>query len=316
MIGLTYAAAPFYSAFCRATGYEGTPQQVKANTDAEGRRVLRVGFDANVAPGLDWSFEPEAESVRLLTGKTVTVFFRVRNLSDRPSGGPATFNVTPEVSGEYFNKISCFCFTTQHLGPHESAEWPVVFFLDPALEKEQSMARVDSITLSYTIFAPPAESRGGGSADRAGPGGMIMNGRKTMTDAAASGPAGSFHLVEPSPWPLVGAAFAFLSAFGLILFMQVSSVRTAAILAIGVAGILFTMVGWWRDVVTEAQGGYHNMIVRHGLTFGMILFIASEVMFFVAWFWAFFWTRSILPMRRPMGFSISAAESGRRRARR
>ncbi len=61
MIGLTYAAAPFYSAFCRATGYEGTPQVVKANTDAEGRRILRVGFDANVAPGLGWSFEPEVE---------------------------------------------------------------------------------------------------------------------------------------------------------------------------------------------------------------------------------------------------------------
>ena len=70
MIGLTYAAAPFYSAFCRATGYEGTPQQVKANTDAEGHRILRVGFDANVAPGLDWSFEPEVESIRLRTGQT------------------------------------------------------------------------------------------------------------------------------------------------------------------------------------------------------------------------------------------------------
>ncbi len=61
MIGLTYAAAPFYSAFCRATGYEGTPQRVDANMDAEGRRILRVGFDANVAPGLDWSFAPEIE---------------------------------------------------------------------------------------------------------------------------------------------------------------------------------------------------------------------------------------------------------------
>ena len=62
------------------------------------------------------------------------------------------------------------------------------------------------------------------------------------------------------------------------------------ILTIGVAGILFTMAGWWRDVVLEAQDGYHNIIVRHGLTLGMILFIASEVMFFVAWFWAFFWS--------------------------
>ena len=96
----------------------------------------------------------------------------MRNLSDSPTEGHATFNVTPEVSGGYFDKISCFCFTTQHLGPHESAEWPVVFFLDPALEKDPSMARVDSITLSYTMFAPPAEKPAAGrSADRGGPAG-------------------------------------------------------------------------------------------------------------------------------------------------
>jgi cytochrome c oxidase assembly protein subunit 11 len=145
---------------------------VKANTDAEGHRILRVGFDANVAPGLDWRLEPEDESIRVRTGKTVTVYFRVKNLSDRPTEGHATFNVAPEVSGGYFDKISCFCFSTQHLGPHESAEWPVVFFLDPALEKDPSMARVDSITLSYTMFAPPAEKPSAGrSADRAGPAG-------------------------------------------------------------------------------------------------------------------------------------------------
>jgi cytochrome c oxidase assembly protein subunit 11 len=172
MIGLTYAAAPFYSAFCRATGYEGTPQKVKANTDSEGHRILRVGFDSNIAPGLNWRLEPEVESIRVRTGKTVTVFFRVQNLSDMPTEGHATFNVMPEVSGGYFDKISCFCFSTQHLGPHESAEWPVVFFLDPALEKDPSMARVDSITLSYTMFAPPAEKPSAGrSADRGGPAG-------------------------------------------------------------------------------------------------------------------------------------------------
>ena len=172
MIGLTYAAAPFYSAFCRATGYEGTPQQVKANTDAEGHRILRVGFDANIAPGLNWHLEPEVESIQVRTGKTVTVYFRAQNLSDMPTEGHATFNVQPEVSGGYFDKISCFCFSTQHLGPHESAEWPVVFFLDPALEKDPSMARVDSITLSNTMFAPPAEKPTvGRSADRGGPAG-------------------------------------------------------------------------------------------------------------------------------------------------
>ena len=172
MIALTYAAAPFYAAFCRATGYEGAPQRVKANTDAEGRRILRVGFDANVAPGLDWRLEPETESVRLRTGKTATVYFRVKSLSDSPTEGRATFNVTPEVSGGYFDKIACFCFSTQHLGPHESAEWPVVFFLDPSLENDPSMARVNSITLSYTMFAPPPEKPASGrSAGRLGPAG-------------------------------------------------------------------------------------------------------------------------------------------------
>jgi cytochrome c oxidase assembly protein subunit 11 len=172
MIGLTYAAAPFYAAFCRATGYEGTPQVVKTTVDSNGARTLRVAFDANVAPGLGWSFEPETDSIRLRTGKTATVYFRVRNLRDNEASARATFNVTPEVSGAWFDKISCFCFTEQHLGPHESAEWPVVFFLDPKLETDPSMARVDSITLSYTLFATPAEKPSReSSGDRASPAG-------------------------------------------------------------------------------------------------------------------------------------------------
>jgi cytochrome c oxidase assembly protein subunit 11 len=155
MIGLTYAAVPFYAAFCRATGYEGTPQIANSDAGNQGRRSLRVAFDANVAPGLAWSFEPETDAVVARTGRTVTVFFRARNLSNKPTAANAVFNVTPEVSGAWFDKIQCFCFSEQHLGPHESAEWPVVFFLDPKLETDESMARVDSITLSYTLFAAP-----------------------------------------------------------------------------------------------------------------------------------------------------------------
>jgi cytochrome c oxidase subunit III len=107
-----------------------------------------------------------------------------------------------------------------------------------------------------------------------------------MTDAPMPVRTG-FHLVDPSPWPIVGSFFVFLTAFGLILSMKHVGVGPL-VLAVGVAGVLFTMVGWWRDVIIESQEGYHNAIVRHGLTIGMILFIASEVMFFVAWFWAFF----------------------------
>ena len=107
-----------------------------------------------------------------------------------------------------------------------------------------------------------------------------------MTDAPMPVRPG-FHLVEPSPWPIIAAGFALTTAIGLVLFMHGVGVGRL-VLALGIAGVLFTMAGWWRDVVLEAQHGYQNAIVRHGLTIGMLLFIASEVMFFVAWFWAFF----------------------------
>ena len=112
------------------------------------------------------------DSIRLRTGKTVTVYFRARNRADKESAANATFNVTPEVSGGWFDKISCFCFSEQHLGPHESAEWPVVFFLDPKLETDPSMANVDAITLSYTLFAAPtSRSLEKSTSDHAGPAG-------------------------------------------------------------------------------------------------------------------------------------------------
>ena len=173
MIGLTYAAAPFYSAFCRATGYEGTPQQCESQHGC----AKAIGFCGSASTPMSRPASTGASSRRssssgLRTGKTATVYFRVRNRLDTPAVARATFNVTPEVSGGYFDKISCFCFTEQHLGPHESAEWPVVFFLDPELEADPSMARVDSITLSYTLFAPPSERPAPArSADRAGPAG-------------------------------------------------------------------------------------------------------------------------------------------------
>lgn len=154
MVGASYAAVPLYAAFCKATGFAGTTQVAKANSGVRGDRTISVRFDANVAPGLDWTFEPELPSVTLRTGATATVFFRVHNREARETSAVAVYNVTPEVSGAWFDKISCFCFSEQKLGPNETAELPVVFFLDPRLEKDHTMDAVDAITLSYTLFAP------------------------------------------------------------------------------------------------------------------------------------------------------------------
>jgi cytochrome c oxidase subunit III len=100
-----------------------------------------------------------------------------------------------------------------------------------------------------------------------------------------------FHLVKPSPWPLVGSIAAVVLAMGLIIYMKGLwglPKHTWWVFALGMAGVLYTMVGWWSDVVREANEGDHTPVVSIGLRYGMILFIASEVMFFVAWFWIFF----------------------------
>jgi len=100
-----------------------------------------------------------------------------------------------------------------------------------------------------------------------------------------------FHLVKPSPWPLVGSIAAVVLAMGLVIYMKGLfglPKHTWWVGALGMAGVLYTMVGWWTDVVKEANEGDHTPVVSIGLRYGMILFIASEVMFFVAWFWIFF----------------------------
>jgi cytochrome c oxidase subunit III len=104
-----------------------------------------------------------------------------------------------------------------------------------------------------------------------------------------------YHLVNPSPWPAVGATAAFITAVGLIIWMRsmggapgLFGLRGSSVFFVGVLGLLFTVFMWWRDVIKEAHGGDHTPVVQLHLRYGMILFIASEVMFFVAWFWAYF----------------------------
>lgn len=95
-----------------------------------------------------------------------------------------------------------------------------------------------------------------------------------------------YHLVNPSPWPLVASISTFVLAFGAILWMH--QMAPIWIMLIGLVGVLYTMFAWWSDVVKEAQAGDHTPVVQMHHRYGMILFIASEVMFFVAWFWAYF----------------------------
>jgi len=94
-----------------------------------------------------------------------------------------------------------------------------------------------------------------------------------------------YHLVNPSPWPIVGSVATFVLAVGGIAWMHH---WTPWIFFIGLAGVLYTMFAWWSDVIAESRAGDHTPVVQMHMRYGMLLFIASEVMFFVAWFWAYF----------------------------
>ena len=166
MLGLSFAAVPLYDMFCRVTGFGGTPRVALEEAANLGERTLTVRFDSNVGAGLNWSFEPEVVSMRLRTGQTATVFYKVTNRSDKESLGIATYNVAPNAFGPWFNKISCFCFTEQTLGPGESMDMPVVFFLDPELEKAETMRRMESVTLSYTFMAVKTKTAQATASDK------------------------------------------------------------------------------------------------------------------------------------------------------
>ncbi len=156
MGGLAYAAVPLYDAFCRMTGLDGTPQVSSGNPKGVIDRQMMVRFDSNVAQSLPWTVTA-AKPVTDKVGSTETVVYTATNHSDQPITGQAIFNVTPETTGIFFNKIECFCFTEQTLQPGETVEMPIVFFVDPDIAEDKTLDTVREITLSYTFYAVESE---------------------------------------------------------------------------------------------------------------------------------------------------------------
>jgi len=155
MVGLVVASVPLYRLFCAVTGYGGTTRVAAAAPGAT-TRPITVRFDASVAKDLPWRFVPAQREIRTHLGEQVLAFYTATNTGTQPLVGTATFNVTPDKAGRYFNKIECFCFTEQRLEPGKSIEMPVTFFVDPALADDTLVNEVMTITLSYTFFRKEA----------------------------------------------------------------------------------------------------------------------------------------------------------------
>jgi cytochrome c oxidase assembly protein subunit 11 len=155
MLGLGYASVPLYRMFCQATGFNGTTQRATAAQAASIKatgRPITVRFDANIAPGLPWTFRPEQVTQDGRIGERKMAFFTARNNSDHAIIGRAVFNVTPEQTGAYFHKIQCFCFNEQKLQPGQEVRMPVIYYVDPAMLDDANARDVPEITLSYTFL--------------------------------------------------------------------------------------------------------------------------------------------------------------------
>ena len=139
------------------TGFGGTTQvadekKAKSIKPVEGANIIKVYFMSSVHDAMPWEFRPTQKEVRIVPGETALAFYTVKNTTNHAVTGVATYNVHPPKAGLYFNKIQCFCFEEQRLGPNEEIDMPVFFFIDPEMVDDPSMENVHNITLSYTFF--------------------------------------------------------------------------------------------------------------------------------------------------------------------
>lgn len=154
MLMLAYASVPLYRLFCQVTGFGGTTMRADANYTGEVHpETLRVRFNADTDPNLPWRFTPIEKDVTVHIGENRLVAYRVKNEAGTETRGTATYNVTPNLAGKYFNKIQCFCFEEQRLKPGEEVTMPVSFFIDPAILDDPELKGLTNITLSYTFFS-------------------------------------------------------------------------------------------------------------------------------------------------------------------
>ena len=154
MMGVGFAAVPLYRIFCQVTGFGGTTMQVdeaKAATVQPTSDLITIRFDANTR-GLPWEFGPEQVTDKVVIGARDLAIYTARNSSSEATAGTASYNVTPEQAGKYFNKIQCFCFTEQALKPGQMIRMPVLYYIDPAIRDDPDTKNITEITLSYTFF--------------------------------------------------------------------------------------------------------------------------------------------------------------------
>ena len=165
MTGAAFAAVPLYRLFCQVTGFNGTTMKADKASDVVLDRSLMIRFDTNVR-GLPMVFKAEQVTQRVRIGETGIVYFDVTNTSDQPILARASYNVVPEQTGAYFQKLECFCFDDQTIAAGETRKFPMQYFIAPEMVDDGEVDGVNEITLSYTFY-PVTDDNGGANQNAA-----------------------------------------------------------------------------------------------------------------------------------------------------
>ena len=187
MLGLAFASVPLYRVFCAVTGYGGTPQIGPELASHVVSQTITVAMNADTSPNLPWTFKPELQHVTMPLGAPQLAFYDGKNLGDHTITGHALYNVTPDVIGKYFHKTECFCFTSQTLRSGEAVQFPVTFWVDPAILQDPETRDIHTITLSYTFFPTLAEAARTGALAKAGPHTGVQGAVKVLEQGSAGG---------------------------------------------------------------------------------------------------------------------------------
>jgi len=149
--GFGFAMVPLYDVICRITGLNGktnsVPMVADKNTQVDDTRWVNVEFLSHTMPGVGLQFKAEQFTMRIHPGAISQVNYTITNTSNQVFVGQAIPSITPAVAAEHFEKLECFCFTQQTFQPGESRVMPVVFVVNPKMDRD-----LGTVTLSYTFF--------------------------------------------------------------------------------------------------------------------------------------------------------------------
>jgi len=188
MTGLAFASVPLYDLFCRVTGFGGTPMRAEKMPETVSDRTILIRFDANVTPGMPWTFEPVQRTMEVKIGENALAFYRATNTAAHAVKGSASYNVSPDTAGAFFGKIECFCLLLLHRadarGGRERGDAAVVLRRSVDPDGPRRVAHSGDHAVLHVLPARRGRSEGGRQRIVAPRGGMSTG----------------------SPWRLAGAA--------------------------------------------------------------------------------------------------------------